>query len=161
MRIGIFPGSFDPLTLGHLDIIKRSKNICDKLIVAIARNSAKNALFTLEEREEMIRASCKDISGFFEIVVFNALVADYCRENGVNVIIRGIRSIVDYEYEKAIAGLNKRLAPDIETVFLFSSEETDFISSHMVKEVASYHGDISSLVPEPISDRIRQKYSNK
>lgn len=161
MRIGIFPGSFDPLTFGHIDIIKRAKNVCDKLIIAIAKNSTKNALFSLQERQEMITACFKDITGFYEIVFFDALVAEYCKENGVNMIIRGLRSTVDYEYEKSIVGLNNRLAPGIETVFLFSSEETEFISSRMVKEVASYHGDISSMVPKLISDRILQKYSNR
>jgi len=155
MRIGIFPGSFDPLTFGHLDIIQRAKNICDRLIIAIAKNGDKRSLFSLEERQEMF-VNC-GISPL-DVVFFDTLVVDYCKFNGVTVIIRGIRSVNDYGYEKTIADLNKKLAPHIETVFLLSSEETSFISSHVVKEVASYHADISSMVPEFVSLKVRQKF---
>jgi len=157
MRIGIFPGSFDPLTFGHLDIIKRAKNICDRLIIAIAKNGDKKSLFSLQERQEMFR-NCDCGISFSDVVFFDTLLVDYCKSNGVNIIIRGIRSITDYGYEKTIADLNKKLAPDVETVFLLSSDETSFISSHVVKEVASYHGDISSMVPEFVSLKIRQKF---
>lgn len=160
MRIGIYPGSFDPLTFGHLDIIQRAKNICDKLIIAIAKNSEKFSLFSFKEREEMINVCCQagDMSDFLQVVSFNGLIADFCTANGVSVIIRGIRSSEDYEYERPIAVLNKKLAPDVETAFLLSGDETAFISSRMVKEVASYHGDISALVPQFVSDKVRQKY---
>ena len=155
MRIGIFPGSFDPLTFGHLDIIQRAKNICDRLIVAIAKNGDKQSLFSLQERQEMF-GNC-GIS-FSDVIFFDTLVVDYCKSNGVNMIVRGIRTIADYEYEKVIADLNKQLAPDVETVFLLSSGTTSFISSRVVKEVASYHGDISSMVPEFVSHKVRQKF---
>jgi pantetheine-phosphate adenylyltransferase len=160
MRIGIYPGSFDPLTFGHLDIIKRSKNICDKLIVAMGKNSDKTALFTIEERMEMIRFCCQDESDFIEVVSFKGLLVDYCRERNVKLIIRGLRSISDYEFENPITTVNRRLAPEIETIFLLSSEITTVISSRLVKEVASYHGDTSALVPQFVSDKIQQKYSS-
>ena len=155
MRIGIFPGSFDPLTFGHLDIIQRAKNICDRLIIAIAKNGDKQSLFSLQERREMFVNWGISLS---DVVFFDTLLVDYCKSNGVNLIIRGIRSVADYEYEKIIADLNKKLAPDIETVFLLSSDGTSFISSRVVKEVASYHGDISSMVPEFVSSKVRQKF---
>ena len=160
MRIGIYPGSFDPLTYGHLDIIKRSKNICDKLIIAIAKNSEKHSLFSIKERMEMMEYCCKDESDFIEIVSFNGLVVDYCRERNVSLIIRGLRSVSDFEYENPIAAVNRKLAPEIDTVFMISREETTLISSRLVKEVASYHGDTSALVPQFVSDRIQQKFSN-
>jgi len=160
MRIGIYPGSFDPLTYGHLDIIKRSKNICDKLIIAIAKNSEKNSLFSIKERIEMIEYCCKDESDFIEIVSFNGLVVDYCRERNVSFIIRGLRSVSDFEYENPIAAVNRKLAPELDTIFMISREETSIISSRLVKEVASYHGDTSALVPQFVSDRIQQKFSN-
>lgn len=155
MRVGIFPGSFDPLTFGHLDIIQRARNICDKVVIAIAKNGDKQSLFSLQERQEMF-VNC-GIS-FSDVIFFDTLVVDYCKSNGVNMIIRGIRTIADYEYEKIIADLNKQLAPDVETVFLLSSGATSFISSRVVKEVASYHGDISSMVPEFVSLKVRQKF---
>lgn len=157
MLIGIYPGSFDPLTFGHLDIIKRSKNICDRLIVAIGRNSAKNSLFSFQERLEMINACCSDLKDFVQAAVFDGLFADFCREQGASVIIRGIRSITDYEYEKPIADLNRRLAPGIETAFLLPDDEVAYISSHMVKEVASCRGDISAMVPKIVSDKLMSR----
>ena len=158
MRIGIFPGSFDPLTFGHLDIIQRAKNICDRLIVAIAKNSEKQSLFSLQERQEMFTNCGISLS---DVVFFDTLLIDYCKSNGINLIIRGIRSIIDYEYEKIVADVNKKLAAGIETVFLLSSGDTSFISSRVVKEVASYHGDISSMVPEFVSYKVRQKFQLK
>ncbi len=159
MRIGIYPGSFDPLTNGHLDITERAKKLCDKLIVAIARNSAKNALFSVAERLEFLKkcCSCGDDT---EVVAFEGLLVDFCRRMGVTLIVRGLRAIVDFEYEYAIALMNKKLAPDIETVFLMSKSEYSFISSNIVKEVASYGGDITSLVPQFVHKKLQEKYSS-
>jgi pantetheine-phosphate adenylyltransferase len=160
MRIGIYPGSFDPLTNGHLDIIERSKQICDKLIVAVAVNSAKKSLFTMDERLEMLREcgrSCEKCK--IEVVMFDGLLVDYCTANHVNFIIRGLRAIVDFEYEYAIALMNQRLAPQIETIFMMSRGEYSFISSNMVKEVASYGGDVSTLVPQFVQEKLKSAYS--
>ncbi len=160
MRIGIYPGSFDPLTNGHLDIIERSKKICDKLIVAVAKNSAKNSLFTIDERLEMIEKCCGNSNGCkVDLVTFGGLLVDYCKQNGVNFIIRGLRAIVDFEYEYAIALMNQKLAPEVETIFMMSRGEYSFISSNMVKEVASYGGDISTLVPQFVQKKLQDRYA--
>jgi pantetheine-phosphate adenylyltransferase len=161
MRIGIYPGSFDPLTNGHLDIAERAKSLCDRLIIAIAMNSAKHPLFSVQERLEFLHECCVCGSSSIEITSFEGLLVDYCREKGVTFIIRGLRAIVDFEYEFAIALLNKKLAPEIETIFLMSQSENSFISSNMVKEVASYGGDVTSLVPQFIHKKLREKYSSR
>jgi pantetheine-phosphate adenylyltransferase len=157
MRIGIYPGSFDPLTNGHLDIIERSKKICDELIVAIACNSAKVPLFNAEERLEMIRKCC-DIPGV-EMVAFEGLLVEYCKRKGINFIVRGLRAIVDFEYEYAIALMNKQLAPEVDTIFLMSRGDYSFVSSNMVKEVSSYGGDVSTLVPRFVNIKLKEKFS--
>ncbi|MEW6526984.1 MAG: pantetheine-phosphate adenylyltransferase [Spirochaetota bacterium] len=160
MQIGIYPGSFDPLTCGHLDIIKRATQLFDKLIVAIARNSEKFPLFAVEERLAMLQECCKDISKV-EITSFDGLLAEYCKKNNINFIVRGLRAIVDFEYEYAIALMNKELAPSVETIFLMSKSEFSFVSSKMVKEVASYGGDISRLVPQFVSSKLKEKFHSK
>ncbi len=161
MRIGIYPGSFDPLTNGHLDIFERSKKICDKLIITAARNIQKKSLFTLEERLEIIEECCSGYDCNVEIATFDGLLVDFCKEEGVSLIIKGIRAINDYEYEYAIALMNRRLAPEIETIFLMARSEYSFISSSMVKEVASYGGDISTLVPPFVDNKLTEKFSKK
>jgi pantetheine-phosphate adenylyltransferase len=159
MRIGIYPGSFDPLTLGHLDIIERARNICDKLIIAAARNISKNPLFSLEERLEMIRQSCISMNNI-EIVTFNGLLADFCKERKVNFIAKGIRNRMDIDYEYAVSIMNRKLAPETETIFLLSRSEHSFISSSMVKEVASYGGDVTSVVPQFVNQKLIERFSN-
>jgi len=159
MRIGIYPGSFDPLTYGHIDIIERSKELCDKLIIAIAINSAKKPLFSVEERIEIINNCCM-IKNNVEVVSFNSLLADYCKDNNVSFIIRGLRSTTDFEYEYTIAAANRKLAPEIETIFLVTKGENFFISSNIVKEIASYNGDVSALVPPFVEDKIHRKISS-
>lgn len=160
MQIGIYPGSFDPLTCGHLDIIKRATQLFDKLIVAIARNSEKFPLFAVEERLAMLQECCKDLSKV-EITSFDGLLAEYCKENNINFIVRGLRAIVDFEYEYAIALMNKELAPSVETIFLMSKSEFSFVSSKMVKEVASYGGDISRLVPQFVNSKLKEKFQSR
>lgn len=155
MLVGIYPGSFDPLTYGHLDIIERALNICDKLVVGILVNSSKGSLFSIEERVEIIKECCKDFNTI-EVISFGGLLVDYCKENGVNSIIRGLRAVSDFEYEITLASINRRLAPNVETIFLMGRDENLFISSSLVKEVARYHGDISTLVPPFVASRIQQ-----
>lgn len=158
MRIGIYPGSFDPLTNGHLDIIRRATQLFDTLYVAVARNSAKEPLFTVEERLEIIQECCEG-NGIIKVVSFEGLLADFCLKNDVSFIVRGLRAIADYEYEQALAVMNKKLTPGLETLFLTATPEFSFVSSRMIKEVASYGGSISSLVPEPVVSRLKSKFS--
>jgi pantetheine-phosphate adenylyltransferase len=158
MRIGIYPGSFDPLTNGHLDIIHRSKGICDKLVVAIAINRTKQPLFTVEERLEIINNFFKDDSSV-EVVSFEGLLVEFCKAKGIYHIIRGVRNITDFEYEMTNATVNSKLAPEIQTVFLMTKGEYAFISSKMVKEIASFKGDLTSLVPQFVIEKIHHKFS--
>jgi len=157
-RIGIYPGSFDPLTNGHLDIIKRAAQLFDMLYVAVARNSTKKPLFSVEERLEIIQECCEG-NGSIKIVAFDGLLADFCLKNDVSFIVRGLRATADYEYEQALSVMNKKLAPEIETLFFTASPEFSFVSSRMIKEVASYGGNISSLVPETVVSRLKSKFS--
>ncbi|HOK01769.1 MAG TPA: pantetheine-phosphate adenylyltransferase [Spirochaetota bacterium] len=159
MRIGIYPGSFDPLTYGHLDVIERATKICDKLIVGILVNSAKKYLFDLEERIDILRHCCSECDKNIEIISFDGLLVDYCKENNISFIIRGLRAVSDFEYEITLASINRRLASDIETIFLMARDENLFVSSSLVKEVAMYKGDISTLVPPYVADKIRAKIS--
>jgi len=159
MQIGIYPGSFDPLTCGHLDIIKRATQLFDRLVVAIARNSEKFPLFSVEERLAMLSECCRDISKV-ELTSFDGLLAEYCKKNNINFIVRGLRAIVDFEYEYAIALMNKEIAPSVETIFLMSKSEFSFVSSKMVKEVAGYGGDISRLVPEFVNKKLKEKFQS-
>jgi pantetheine-phosphate adenylyltransferase len=158
MRIGIYPGSFDPLTNGHLDIIERVRGICDKLVIAIAINRAKTPLFSVEERLEIINNFFKDDRSI-EVASFEGLLVEFCRAKGIHYIIRGVRNITDFEYEMSNASVNNKLAPEIETIFLMTRGEFSFISSKTVKEIASFRGDLTSLVPQFVIEKIQQKIS--
>jgi pantetheine-phosphate adenylyltransferase len=159
MRIGIYPGSFDPLTYGHLDVIERSQILCDKLIIAVAINSAKNCLFTMDERLDLIKKATENSNTDIEVVSFDGLLAAFCEQNNVSFIIRGLRSTVDYEYEKPIAAVNVALYSHLETVFLMTRDEYSSISSNIVRELASYKGDVSRFVPQFVAEAIQSKYS--
>jgi pantetheine-phosphate adenylyltransferase len=156
MVIAIYPGSFDPITNGHLDLIERGSRLVDKLIVAILRNEEKRVLFTVDERSEMLREVVRRFPNV-EVASFHGLLVDFASQTGAQVILRGIRAISDYEYELQMALMNRRLRPDIETVFLMSGEEYSFISSRLVKEVIGLGGNISGLVPPFVEQRLKER----
>ncbi len=157
MRIAVCPGSFDPITNGHLDIIKRTAKIYDKVIVGVLNNSAKSPVFTAEERGKMINMTIKDLPNV-EVKLFSGLMVNFARNNGATVIVKGLRTVADFEYEFQMALLNKALNPDFETVFMMTDTKFSYISSSMVKEVAKYNGELDGLVPAPIIDIIRKKF---
>jgi pantetheine-phosphate adenylyltransferase len=157
-RIAIYPGSFDPITNGHLDLIQRGSRLFDRLIVSILRNAEKDPLFSVEERIEMLREVAEPYPNV-EVDSFDGLLVDYAAAHAATVILRGIRAISDYEYELQMALMNRRLRPDIETLFMMSNEAYSFISSRMVKEVFSLGGAISGLVPPPVEARMRGRFS--
>jgi len=154
--VAIYPGSFDPITNGHLDLIERGAAFFDKLIVSILRNDEKLALFSVEERMEMLS---EVVGGFANVEVgsFDGLLVDYAAQSGASVILRGIRAVSDYEYELQMALMNRRLRPEIETVFLMAGEAHSFVSSRLVKEVIRLRGNISGLVPPSVEGRLRKR----
>ena len=155
-HVAIYPGSFDPITNGHLDLIERGAKLVDKLIVSILRNDSKQPLFTVEERMEMLQ----EVIGPFpnvEIDCFDGLLVDYAARKDATVILRGIRAISDYEFELQMALMNRRLGPGIETIFLMAGEAYSYISSRLVKEVFGLGGNISGLVPPTVEARLRKR----
>ena len=157
MKRAIYPGSFDPVTNGHVDIILRSSKIVDKLIVGVLNNSAKKSLFSVEERVSMLKELTKDLPNV-EVTSFDGLLVDYMREIDASIIVRGLRAVTDFEYELQIAQTNHIENTDIETIFLTTNLQYSYLSSTIVKEFASYGGDISKFVPEQFVDRIYEKY---
>jgi len=155
-RTAIFPGSFDPLTMGHVDIIERGAALFDRIIVAVLHNVDKRPLFTVEERLEMIRHTFRSAENV-EADSFSGLLVEYAQKRGASAIVRGIRAISDFEYEFQMALMNRRLAT-IETVFMMPAEEYSYVSSHLIKQVASLGGDIEGLVPEGVSELLRHKF---
>ena len=154
--IAIYPGSFDPITSGHLDVIERGSRIFGRLVVAILQNEAKAPLFSVEERIEMLREVMTSFPNV-EVASFEGLLADFAVARKASVILRGIRFISDYEYELQMALMNRRLQPDLETVFLLAGEQYSFISSRLVKEVIRLGGNITGLVPQTVENRLRQR----
>lgn len=158
MRRAIYPGSFDPVTFGHIDMIERSAKIVDELVVAILINSAKNPLFSVKERVSMLEEITGHIPNI-RITSFNGLLIDYAKKVDASIVIRGLRAVTDFEYELQIAQTNRIINSNIDTMFLTTSLEYAYLSSTIVKEVASYGGDISHFVPKQLIDRIYEKYS--
>ncbi len=154
--IAVYPGSFDPLTNGHLDLIGRAHRVSERLVVAVLENEAKKPLFSTEERLEMLREVLKPYPKV-EVDSFQGLLVDFAAAKGANVIVRGIRAVSDYEYELQMALMNRRLRPEIETVFLMSGEAFSFVSSRLVKEVIALGGNIEGLVPKLVEERLRQR----
>ena len=162
MKIGLYPGTFDPLTNGHLDIIVRSSTLCDKLIIAVAKNPSKNPFFSINKRIDLINEALllnKINNKLVYAESFDNLLIDFAKINSVSIIIRGLRVVSDFDYEFQMAGMNKRLNSNIETVFLMASETNQFIASRFVKEVASLGGDVSSFVPKNVNNEIIKKFS--
>lgn len=160
MKTAIYPGSFDPVTLGHYDIIERSSKIFDKLIVGVLNNSAKSPLFSVEERVNMLRSVTAHITNV-EVQSFDGLLVDFVRKNGANVIVRGLRAITDFEYELQLSQTNRIIAPEIDTLFLTTNLKYSYLSSSIVKEIATYHGDISAFLPPEILEQVEKKINDK
>lgn len=160
MLRAIYPGSFDPVTYGHLDIIRRSCKIVDELVVGVLNNNAKMPLFSVEERVKMLKEVTKELPGV-KIVPFEGLLIDFAKEMSAKMVVRGLRAVTDFEYELQMAQTNHKLAEDIETVFLTTSLEYSYLSSTIVKEVAAFGGDISQFVPEHVEERIKSKITKK
>jgi pantetheine-phosphate adenylyltransferase len=155
-RTAVYAGTFDPLTRGHEDIVRRATNLFDRVIVAIAASHAKHPFFTLDERVEMAREVLED-DARVEVCSFDGLLTDFLLVRGANVILRGLRAVSDFEYEFQMAGMNRKLSPEVETVFLTPSEKYLFISATMVREVALFGGDASKFVPPSVSERLKRK----
>ena len=152
----IYPGSFDPITNGHLDVISRGSRLAERLIVAVARNEQKKPLFSVEERVGIMREVLAEFPNV-EVACFDGLLVNYAAAQRANVILRGVRAIADYEYELQMAHMNRRLQPHIETVFLMAAEEFAFVSSRLMKEVASFGGSIAGLVPSTVEERMKER----
>lgn len=161
-RIGIYPGTFDPITLGHADIIRRGSKLVDKLIIGVTTNPSKNPMFSTEERFAMVE---REIDGMgienVEVVGFNALLVKFARKMGANVLIRGLRAVADFEYEYQMAGMNQQLDDDIETVFLMADVSLQPIASRLVKEIALFGGDISPFVSEAVCEDVIARVEEK
>jgi pantetheine-phosphate adenylyltransferase len=146
MRIGVYPGTFDPITLGHLDIIRRGAKLVDRLVIGVTTNPSKSPMFTLEERLAMVKRECADLGNKIEVVAFDALLMKFAEAQGASVIVRGLRAVADFEYEFQMAGMNQQLNDKIETVFLMADVALQPIASKLVKEIAVYGGAITRFV---------------
>lgn len=157
-RIAVCPGSFDPITFGHLDIIKRGASVFEKVYVCVLNNSTKNPLFTVEERVSLIEEATKDIPNV-SVESFRGLLINYARKKNAHAILRGLRAVSDFEYEMQITSMNRKLDEGIETFFMMTNNQYSFLSSSIVKEAAKYHGNVSDLVPKVVNDALRLKFS--
>ena len=160
MKTAIYAGSFDPITRGHDDLIRRSLEFVDRLVVAVAMNSAKQPIFTPDERVELIQASVGD-DPRVEVRQFHGLLVDFARDTGASMLIRGLRAVSDFEYEFQMALMNRHLSPSLETVFMVPSLDTTYISSSLVREVARFGGDIDGLVHPSVADALRARFATK
>jgi len=152
----LYPGTFDPITNGHLDVIQRASRLFDELVVAVAESPGKDAVFSMEERQRLIEASVEGIEGV-KVTSFTGLLADEVRARKMDVVIRGLRAVSDFEYELMLALMNRKLNPDFETVFLMPSEQYVYLHSKLVREVYSLGGDVSALVPPPVLEAFRRR----
>ena len=156
MKVAVYPGTFDPVTLGHLDIIRRGAHLVDKLVVGVTTNPSKEPMFTVAERLEMVRRETADIPGKIEVVEFNSLLMDFAECQGATAILRGLRAVADFEYEFQMAGMNQQLNDTIETVFLMADVSLQPIASKLVKEIARYGGTIDKFVTSAVAEDVRR-----
>ncbi len=160
MSIAVYPGTFDPITYGHIDIITRTVKLFDKVVIGVLNNSAKTPLFSVEERVNILKKATNGIPNV-EVVSFEGLAVEFARQNNASVIVRGLRLISDFEYELQMAQTNRKLAPDVDTTFLYTSLQYSFLSSTIVKEVASFGGDISEFVPDYVAEAVVKKLKER
>nr|WP_302054100.1 pantetheine-phosphate adenylyltransferase [Sphingomonas tagetis] len=157
IRTGVYPGTFDPITLGHMDIIRRGAKLVDRLVIGVTTNPSKNPMFTVEERMEMVKREVADIAGEIHVVSFDSLLMDFAEREGASVIVRGLRAVADFEYEYQMAGMNQQLNGRIETVFLMADVSLQPIASRLVKEIAMYGGEIRKFVPATVRDEVAER----
>jgi pantetheine-phosphate adenylyltransferase len=160
-KIAIYPGTFDPITMGHLDIVKRAAELFDKVIIAIARNPAKTTLFSVEERLKMIQDCFPAENKKIQVVAVQGLIVNYAKSVGARALVKGLRALSDFDYEFQLALMNRRMERDVETVFLMTGLRWIYISSSIVKDVASHGGDVNGLVPDHVGDKLRAHFSTK
>jgi pantetheine-phosphate adenylyltransferase len=162
-RIGFYPGSFDPVTNGHVDIARRATKLVDRLVVGVGTHHGKRALFTAEERVSLVAGALRPVAdetgAEFDVTTFDTLTVTAAREVGANVIIRGLRDAGDFDYEMQMAGMNAAMAPNVDTVFLASSPETRYIAASLVRQIAAMGGDVSAFVPAKVAESLKRKYS--
>jgi pantetheine-phosphate adenylyltransferase len=157
MRTGVYPGTFDPVTLGHMDIIRRGAKLVDRLVIGVTTNPSKSPMFTVEERMAMVRREIADVDGDIHVVSFDSLLMDFAEREGASVIVRGLRAVADFEYEYQMAGMNQQLNDRIETVFLMADVALQPIASRLVKEIAVYGGDIRKFVSPAVAEDVRAR----
>ena len=157
MKTGVYPGTFDPITLGHMDIIRRGANLVDRLVIGVTTNPAKSPMFSIEERMAMVRREIAPIGSAIEVVSFDSLLMDFAERQGATMIVRGLRAVADFEYEYQMAGMNQQLNDRIETVFLMADVSLQPIASRLVKEIALYGGDIGRFVTPAVAADVRQR----
>ena len=161
MKTAIYPGTFDPMTYGHLDIIKRAANIIDELVVSVLDNKEKTPLFSVTERVNILKQATKDISNV-SVESFSGLLIDYCEERGIYVIVRGLRAVTDFEYELQMSQMNRKLSDHkVDTVFFNTTLKYSYLSSSSVKQIAQFNGDLKPFVPDFVADLLRERYKNK